>query len=135
MSAMDQVTISGFVQASYFYNTQHPASGQSDSYLWNTKDNSFSLNKFKLTIAGKPVDSDKWDASFRASLLFGDDAPDLNPAGANGTGANTSFNDLREAYVELNVPVGTGLDIKAGGIISLLKLGTRDGRAANPKLS
>ncbi len=41
ISAMDQITISGFVQASYFFNTQPPASGLNDTYLWNTKDNSF----------------------------------------------------------------------------------------------
>jgi hypothetical protein len=137
MSAMDQITISGFVQASYFYNTQRPASGQSDSYLWNTKDNEFSLNKFKLTIASAPVATDKWDAGFKASLLFGDDAPDLNSPGANGTvpGGNTSFNDLREAYVEINVPIGTGLDIKAGELISLLNWESGDGGAANPNFS
>src|SRR5882757_3605430 len=101
LSAMDQITISGFVQASYFFNTQRPAGGQNDTYLWNTQDNSFSMNKFKLTIASAPVATDKWDAGFKASLLFGDDAPVLNTPGANGTGVNTSFNDLREAYVEI----------------------------------
>ena len=107
VSAMSDISISGFVQASYFYNTRRPADGYSDGYLWNTKDNSFSINKIKLTIASKPVATDKWDAGFRASLLFGDDAPDLDSPGANGLfGANTSFNDLREAYVELNVPIG-----------------------------
>jgi hypothetical protein len=135
VSGMGDMTISGFVQASYFYNTQHPASGQSAGYLWNTKDNSFSLNKFKLTVAGAPVATDKWDATYRASLLFGDDAPDLNSSGANGTGSNTSFNDLREAYVELNVPIGTGLDIKAGELISLLNWESGDGGAANPNFS
>jgi hypothetical protein len=133
---MEQMTISGFVQASYFYNTQHPASGLSDGYLWNTKDNSFSLNKFKLTFAGAPVATDKWDATYRASLMFGDDAPELNSPGATGIGGvNTSFNDLREAYVELNVPIGTGLDIKAGELISLLNWESGDGGAANPNFS
>jgi len=135
ISALGQLTVSGFVQASYFYNTRRPADGFTDGYLWNTKDNSFSLNKFKLTIASAPVASDKWDAGFRASLMFGDDAPDLNTAGAFGTGANTSFNDLREAYVELNVPIGTGLDIKAGEMISLLNWESGDGGAANPNFS
>jgi hypothetical protein len=136
VSSMSQMTISGFVQASYFYNTQRPASGQSDGYLWNTKDNSFSLNKLKLTFAGAPVATDKWDATYRASLMFGDDAPDLNSGGANGIGgSNTSFNDLREAYVEVNVPVGTGLDIKAGELISLLNWESGDGGAANPNFS
>ena len=135
VSAMSDMTISGYVQASYFYNTRRPADGNNDGYLWNTKDNSFSLNKFKLTVASKPVATDKWDAGYRASLLYGDDAPDLNTGGANGTGANTSFNDLREAYVELNVPFGTGIDIKAGEMISLLNWESGDGGAANPNFS
>lgn len=78
VKAMSGVNISGFVQASYFYNTAHPKDGMSDAYLWNTKDNSFSLNKFKLTLASKPVATDKWDAGFKASLMFGEDAPGLN---------------------------------------------------------
>jgi len=135
VKATSGITISGFVQASYFYNTDHPADGLSDGYLWNTKDNSFSLNKFKLTVASAPVATDKWDAGFRASLIFGDDAPQLNTGGANGTGANTSFNDLREAYVELNVPIGTGLNIKAGELISLLNYESGDGGAANVNFS
>lgn len=135
VTAMSDITISGFVQTSYFYNLQHPASGESDGYLWNTKDNSFSLNKFKLTLASKPVATDKWDAGFKASLMFGDDAPDLNTPGANGTGSNTSFNDLREAYVEMNIPIGTGLNIKAGELISLLNWESGDGGAANPNFS
>jgi hypothetical protein len=135
VSALGQVNISGYVQGSYFYNTRRPSDGLNDGYLWNTKDNSFSLNKFKLTVASAPVASDKWDAAFRASLLLGDDAPDLDSGGANGTGANTSFNDLREAYVELNAPIGTGLDIKAGEMISLLNWESGDGGAANPNFS
>jgi hypothetical protein len=131
VSAMSDITISGFVQASYFYNTAHPTDGMSDAYLWNTKDNSFSINKVKLTIASKPVATDKWDAGFKTSLMFGDDAPGLNSPSAG----NTSFNDLREAYVELNVPVGTGLNIKAGELISLLNYESGDGGAANPNFS
>lgn len=136
VKAMNEITISGFAQASYFYNTARPDDGVSDAYLWNTKDNSFSLNKFKLTVASKPVATDKWDAGFKASVIFGDDAPQLNTGGINGTnGANTSFNDLREAYVELNVPIGTGLNIKAGELISLLNYESGDGGAANVNFS
>ncbi len=135
VTAMSDISITGFAQASYFYNTQKPKDGLSDGYLWNTRDNSFSLNKFKLTLASKPVATDKWDAGFKASLLFGDDAPDLNSPGSNGTGSNTSFNDVREAYVEINVPVGTGLNIKAGEMISLLNYESGDGGAANVNFS
>ena len=135
VKALSEMQISGFVQASYFYNMQSPKDGLSDAYLWNTRDNSFSLNKFKLTVASKPVASDKWDAGYRASLIFGDDAPQLNTAGLNGTVPNTSFNDLREAYVELNVPIGTGLNVKVGELISLLNYESGDGGAANVNFS
>ena len=132
VSAMSDITISGFVQASYFYDTSQPDDRASDGYLWNTAYNEFSFNKLKLTIASKPVDTDKWDAGFRASLMFGEDAPDLN---SGSGGANTGFEDVREAYVELNVPVGTGLNIKAGELISLLNWESGDGGAANPNFS
>ncbi len=137
VSAMSDISISGFVQASYFYNTRHPADGESDGYLWNTRDNSFSINKFKLTMASRPVANDKWDAGFQASLLFGDDAPVLNSAGTSGNPGtpNTSFNDLREAYLEVNVPIGSGLDIKVGELISLLNYESGDGGAANVNFS
>ena len=136
VSAMSDLTISGFVQASYFYNTQRPVDGYSDGYLWNTKDNSFSINKVKITLASKPVATDKWDAGFRTSLMFGEDAIDLNsPAGGGVAPGNTGFQDLREGYVELNVPIGTGLNIKAGELISLLNWESGDGGAANPNFS
>jgi len=118
------------VQASYFYNTREPADGKSDAYLWNTSHNSFSLNKLKITLASKPVETDKWDAGFRTSLMFGEDAPNLNTGGEL-----QSFEALREAYVELNAPVGTGLNIKAGQLISLLNWESGDGGAANPNFS
>ena len=130
VSAMTDITVSGYVQASYFYNTQHPSDGYSDSYLWNTKDNSFSMNKAKITVASAPVASDKWDAGFRTSLIFGDDAPILNTGGNN-----SSFNDLREAYLELNIPIGSGIDVKAGEMISLLNYESGDGGAANVNFS
>ncbi len=136
VKALSEIQLSGFVQASYFYSTGHPKDGVSDAYLWNSVDNSFSLNKVKLTLNSKPVATDKWDAGFRTSLMFGEDAPQLNTPGRNGTdGDNTTFNDVREAYVELNVPIGTGLNIKAGEMISLLNYESGDGGAANVNFS
>jgi Putative beta-barrel porin-2, OmpL-like. bbp2 len=130
VSAMSGVSISGFVQASYFYNLDKPADKHSDGYLWNNTDNSFSLNKFKLTLASPPVATDSWDAGFRTSLLLGEDSPNLN------TGSPMAgFESLREAFVELNVPVGTGLNVKAGQLISLLNYESGDGGAANDNFS
>lgn len=132
VKALSNVTISGFVQASYFYNSNQPTDRKGDGYLWNTTHNSFSLNKFKLTLAS-PVperSGETWGAGYRASMIWGEDSPVLN------TGSPTAgFEALREAYVELNVPVGEGLDLKAGQLISLLNWESGDGGAANPNFS
>ena len=132
VSAMSNISISGFVQASYFYNTENPAGGENAGYLWNTLNNSFDINKVKITIASPPAErsGDKWDAGFRLSLMAGQDAPILN----TDSGV-TGFDYLREAYVDLNVPIGTGLNIKAGELISLLNYESGDGGAANENFS
>ena len=63
MKTLSGGTISGFVQGSYFYNTQDPADRHSDGYLWNTTQNSLSINKVKVTLASAPAarSGDKWD--------------------------------------------------------------------------
>lgn len=132
VSALTSSTLSGFVTASYFYNFNSPADRTSDGYLWNTRDNQFSLNKFKITLASPPVEhtGEKWDAGYRASLMFGEDAFAVNTGGTR-----RGFDELREAYVELNAPIGTGLNIKAGHLISLLNYESGDGGAANNNFS
>src|SRR5260370_3979175 len=132
VSALSDITLSGFVTASYFHDTSDPPGGVSPGYLWNRHNNSFSLNKVKLTLASKPVESngDHFEAGFRTSLIFGQDAPIVN----SGSGI-TGFDVLREAYVDLNIPIGTGLNVKAGELISLLNYESGDGGAVNDNFS
>jgi hypothetical protein len=130
IKSLSDMTISGFVTASYFYDTSTPADRKSNGYLWNTSENSFSINKVKLTVAGRPIERDKWDATYRASMIWGEDAAVVNTGGEV-----QGLEDVREAYVELNVPIGTGLDIKAGQLISLLNYESGDGGAVNANFS
>ena len=132
VSAMSEITLSGFVQASYFWNTQNPSDKASDGYLWNTVHDSFSINKVKLTLASKPAErsGELWDAGFRASMIWGEDAPVLNTGGER-----QGLEALREAYVDFNIPIGDGLIVKAGQLISLLNFESGDGGAANPNFS
>jgi len=91
------------------------------------------VDKVKVTLASPPAERSgtDWSAGYRISLLAGEDAPVLNPGGISTSG----FNYVREAYVELNVPIGTGLNIKAGQLISMLNWESGDGGAANPNFS
>lgn len=132
VKALSTIQLSGFATASYFYDTSDPADRKSNGYLWNTSEDSFSLNKVKVTLASAPVErtGEKWDAGFRVSMIWGEDAPLVNTGGEN-----QGLEGLREAYVELNVPVGTGLNVKAGQLISLLNYESGDGGAVNPNFS
>lgn len=132
VTALQSMELSGFVQASYFYNTESPADRLSDAYLWNTYDNTFALNKVKITAASPAVErsGEAWDAGYRLSLIFGQDASILNTGGEL-----QGLEALREAYVELNAPVGDGLNIKVGQLISLLNYESGDGGAANNNFS
>jgi hypothetical protein len=130
--AMSDLTLSGFVTASFFHDTSNPPGDISPGYLWNRHNDSFSLNKVKLTLASKPVEAsgEEFQAGFRTSLIFGDDAPWVNSD--SGT---TGFDVLREAYVEANIPIGTGLNVRMGELISLLNYESGDGGAANDNFS
>lgn len=132
VKALSDITLSGFVQGSYFYDTSTPGDRKSNGYLWNTSHNSFSLNKVKVTLASRPVErsGEKWDAGYRVSMMWGEDAAVLNTGGEL-----QGLENLREAYVELNVPIGTGLNVKAGQMISLLNYESGDGGAANANFS
>ncbi|MBI3414655.1 MAG: outer membrane beta-barrel protein [Verrucomicrobia bacterium] len=133
LKALSDSTLSGFVSASYFHDTSNPPGGTSPGYLWNRRNDSFSLNKVKLTLASTPVErsGDKFGAAYRVSLIFGQDAPIVN----SGAGNTVGFENLREAYVEMNVPIGTGLNVRAGELISLLNYESGDGGAANDNFS
>jgi hypothetical protein len=131
-SPFDKFTISGFAQASYFSDLNNEHSQRIPTYLWNNKNNNFSINKVKLTFASTPAvrsDTD-WSAAFRVSLMAGEDSPVLN-----SSAGTLGFDYLREAYVEANVPIGTGLIVRAGELISLLNWESGDGGAANPNFS
>jgi hypothetical protein len=135
VSAMSEITLSGFVTASYFHDSSEPPASighKSPGYLWNRVNDSFTLNKVKITLASPPIQNngDKFDAAFRVSLIAGQDAPIVN----SGSGT-TGFDLLREAYVDLNIPIGTGLDVRAGELISLLNYESGDGGAANANFS
>lgn len=132
VKALGDVTLTGFVTASYFWDTSDPENQVSRGSIWNRNNGSFSLNKVKLTLASKPVEASgsEWDFAYRVSLVFGEDAPIVNSGSAT-----TGFENVREAYVEMNVPIGTGLNVKAGELISLLNYESGDGGAANDNFS
>jgi hypothetical protein len=128
LKALSDITISGFVTASYFYDVASSKDNHPTGYLWNTAMNQFTLNKAKLTLAGPALDKDKWSATYNLSLLYGQDQPIDDPSGGG-------YSAIREAYIVVNVPVGTGLEVKVGEMTSLLNYESGDGGAVNDNFS
>jgi Putative beta-barrel porin-2, OmpL-like. bbp2 len=132
VGAMTDIALSGFVTTSYFHDSSEPPNHVSPGYLWNRVNDNFTLNKVKVTLASPPVErsGENFSAAFRVSLIYGQDAPIVN-SGSSISG----FNAIREAYLEMNIPVGTGLNFKAGELISLLNYESGDGGAVNANFS
>jgi hypothetical protein len=70
----------------------------------------FNLHVVGLSI-GKPLGEDTWAAGYQVDLLFGPDAVGYNPS-ANAD-PDSDFG-VKQAYVNMRLPMGTGLDVKMG---------------------
>jgi hypothetical protein len=128
VAALTDITFSGFVTASYFYDAANSKDVNPTGYLWNGAMNQFTLNKAQLVIQSPAVNKDNWDAGFFLSLLYGEDQA-VNDKSGGG------FTAIRQAYVDMNIPIGTGLDFRVGTMTSLLNYESGDGGAVNDNFS
>ncbi len=119
MTALASTTLSGYVDTSAHWN---PGTGNMNLPVYSpngvpggAKADGFNLDVVNLTI-NKPVGEGDWGAGYNATLLFGPDAVGYN----NSFGSSKSDFSLKDAYVELHAPVGSGLDIKLGTFTEIL---------------
>lgn len=119
---LQKTEISGFVSGGYLYRLGMPRSGNDavgpelSGRAFDNQHNEGMFNKFKFTLEN-PVDysPDKWDAGFRADLIFGQDARIIQSSGLSlGTQG-----DVEQAYATVNVPIGRGLQVSAGKWVTL----------------
>src|SRR5829696_73912 len=123
LTALSATTISGYVNtavhwvpgsakttAAYSYGGYVPGFPDDDLAPDATKDDGFNLNNVGLTIA-KPLGEDEWSAGYKAEFWFG---PDANLLFNNSLGLNVADFNVRQAYVQLGIPVGNTLDVKMG---------------------
>jgi hypothetical protein len=103
MTALSATTISGYVDTSAVWN---PGTGNANPapYSFNAgKQDGFNLDAVDIKIA-KPLDEGQWSAGYTVELMYGPDA----------TTALGAWAPIRQAYVDLRVPVGNGIDLKLG---------------------
>jgi hypothetical protein len=102
-TALSATTISGYVDTSAVWN---PGTGNMNPapYAFNQgKQDGFNLNAVDVKIA-KAEDETPWAAGYVAELSYGPDATAIDGGAA----------PIRQAYVELKMPVGNGIDWQLG---------------------
>jgi len=115
LTALSATTISGYVDTSMVWN---PGTGTANTapYSFNAgKQNGFNVDAIDIKLS-KPLEEGKWSAGYVAELSYGPDATAVDGGAA----------PIRQAYVDLGVPVGNGLELKLGRWDNLLGYETSD---------
>ena len=121
------IKISGYVDTSYTVNLADrgntgPIAGSSNQNSGRVFDNqydAFNLNAVKLTIQ-KDKDSSDFPAGFRVDGIYGEDAKVLKGNKVAGSSSFDSDFYLEQAYINLGVGIGNGIDVKFGKMVTLL---------------
>jgi hypothetical protein len=113
VTALTSTTLSGYVDTSAIWKFGTDRGGSvlpGRSYDGPDKQDGFNLNVVKLSLE-KPLEEGNWSAGYKVDLLFG---PDANTYNTSSIGLGTSDFAVKQAYVNLQVPLGNGLDFKMG---------------------
>ena len=95
------------------------------------KADGFNLNVIKLSLE-KPLEpTDEWAAGYKVDLMFG---PDANALATQSSGISISDLAVRQAYVALRAPVGSGLNFKIGAWDTIIGYEVTDA-ASNPNFT
>jgi len=112
------IGISGFFDTSYTYSSNHPKSPASISGRYFDKDhNKVVFNNFNLTIEKPEKD---WGVGFKLVGDFGRSGELLREATLWGSKlTHEPSAELREAFLTFTIPLGEGLQVKAGKFVTL----------------
>jgi hypothetical protein len=110
LTSLASTTLSGYVDTSAHWN---PNTGNANLPVYSPngrqggeKADGFNFNLLNLTLSHPAGDG--WSAGYNASVLIGPDAVGYNNFSGSGDVS------LKDAYVDLHVPIGNTLDVKLG---------------------
>lgn len=113
-TALTSTTISGYVSTSAMFDLQgNDGTVRLPGRVFDVGSNmdKINLDVVKLTLE-KPLDEGDWSAGYKVDLLFG---PDANLFGTSSVlGQNNSDFTIKQAYINLQTPVGNDLTAKIG---------------------
>ena len=130
------IVIGGWTNAGITYNANDPSNGFNGPVTFGDRSSEFQMDQLNLFVQrAVATEGDKWDFGGRFDFMYGTDAIftqaygvpalDVNSAEAksrsnwdlnlNGTAGNRFYGiALPQAYAESYVPIGNGLNVKAG---------------------
>lgn len=111
VTAATPTVIGGYVDTSAIWLMGSGDTLVGRSFDGSDKQDGFNLNVVSLTLE-KALDETEWAAGYKAQLLFGPDASTLNSVSGLADGVGDF--GVKNAYVALRAPVGTGLNFKVG---------------------
>ncbi len=132
MTAVSSTTLSGYVSTTAIWNpgTGNAAlPGGSFGPSGAAAQDGFSLDVISLSLS-KALDESEWAAGYNAQLWFGQNGP--NSIG--GVNQVTDDTIIKNANVDLRIPVGNGIDVKMGIFDSIIGYESTDFNA-NPNYS
>jgi len=130
LSHVSKTTLSGYVDTSAIWGL---GDGGNGNFPGRTNDGAgrvdgFNLNVVQLTLE-KPLDDSEWASGYRVDMWMGPDSQWLGNYSAFGGGGNDF--SLKQAYVNVNAPVGNGIDIKMGVFDTVIGYETANSPANN----
>ena len=117
-SGLAGLQLSGLVDTSYIFNFNTPSAGggrTNRGRFYDNEPNGFTPHLFELDLE-KQV-SDEAPIGFRADLTLGDDVALTKSTGLGVAGEDV---DLQQAYAVVRIPIGSGLDVKAGKFVTTI---------------
>jgi hypothetical protein len=120
------IKIGAYIEGSYTYNFRAPGSDINEGRVFDFEHDAARLNQLELNISRAPdvaaaAKAGKWDWGFMIDMLYGSDGRLIHGNGLSGYNhVNSPINqfDLTQAYGEIVVPVGNGLDVKFGKFVT-----------------
>jgi hypothetical protein len=126
-----RIRIFGHVEGSYTHNFEDPALDLNLGRVFDIEDGQFLLNQLDLNVERTvALSRDNWDVGGRVEMMYGSDARFIHSNGVfdhhsdDGgfiPGPENQF-DLTQAYVDVAVPVGSGLRVRAGKFLFFKQL-------------
>ena len=127
------ITLGGWAEAGWTKNFEDPESGVNFGRVFDFEDEDPNLHQVAV-FAEKTVtaDGDTFDVGFRVEAMYGADARGIHslglfdhygfynvPSTDDADSPDNQF-DLTQAYVDVALPVGSGLNLRVGKFVTLL---------------